>query len=456
MKQYKLYIGLFFVFFVIAGFSSCKKYLDAKTDKKLVIASSISDAQALMDNSSTLGGYCPSDGTVMADDYFLLDDYFDTRQVIQQNEFLWDSQAMTDDGTFSDSYQAILTCNVALETLTKISPSSSELASYNLAKGAALFYRAYRHYMLMTIYCLQYDKVTAGSDLGIPYKTSSDINEVLSRPSLQSNYDAVISDLKTATQILPTNTTFPTRPTKQAAFGMLARIYLSMNDYTNAFANADSCLNIYNTLMDYNDYVASGTNTPFRRFNVEDIFHNTSYALTMLQYSNCNIDSSLYNSYNSSDLRKTLFYVQNPEGYYSFRGWYDENIDGGPYGGIATDEIYLIRAECYARAGNAGAAMADLNTLLRKRYDHTFTDLTATDTQNALDIILTERRKELVMRNNLRWTDLKRLNKDPHYAKTLTRFQHGQTYTLPPNDLRYALLIPPTEIQLSGMEQNKR
>jgi hypothetical protein len=55
----------------------------------------------------------------------------------------------------------------------------------------------------------------------------------------------------------------------------------------------------------------------------------------------------------------------------------------------------------------------------------------------------------------LRWMDIKRLNKDG--AKiTLTRNVEGNTYTLPPNDLRYALPIPEEVISLTGMPQNIR
>ncbi|MDB5004409.1 MAG: RagB/SusD family nutrient uptake outer membrane protein [Mucilaginibacter sp.] len=437
--------------------SSCKKYLDAKTDKTLVLSSSINDAQALMDNYFLLGVSISSVGITMDDDYSILDSYYDIRTVTERLQYTWDKQATTGDYDFSESYTAIVNCNVALETLNKIKPGTSDITAYNLAKGSALFYRAYRHYILMSIYCLQYDKATSGTDLGIPYKISSNLNDKAIRPSLQSNYDAVITDLKTAAEILPTSTIFPTRPTKQAAYGLLARIYLSMNDYPNALLHADACLKIYNTLLDYNNFNPSGTATPFKRFNAEDIFHNTSYATGFYIFTRGNIYADLYNSYDANDLRKSLFFAKNPNGYYGFRGAYDENANQGAYGGIATDEVYLIRAESYARAGNTSAAMSDLNTLLLKRWRNGFfVPLNATNAKNALDIILAERRKELVRRNNLRWTDLKRLNKDPNYAKTLTRTVHGQTYTLPPNDLRYALLIPPTEIALSGMQQNPR
>jgi len=70
-----------------------------------------------------------------------------------------------------------------------------------------------------------------------------------------------------------------------------------------------------------------------------------------------------------------------------------------------------------------------------------------------LNKILTERRKELLMRG-LRWTDLRRLNKETAFATTLSRIVNGTTYTLPPNDPGYVFRIPLSVINFTGIEQN--
>ena len=100
--------------------------------------------------------------------------------------------------------------------------------------------------------------------------------------------------------------------------------------------------------------------------------------------------------------------------------------------------------------------MNDLNALLKKRYlTGTYIDRTASSANDALVQILTERKKELAFRG-LRWMDLRRLNREPQFATTLTRVINGQTYTLQPNSIRYALPIPDDEIALSGLQQNPR
>jgi hypothetical protein len=76
------------------------------------------------------------------------------------------------------------------------------------------------------------------------------------------------------------------------------------------------------------------------------------------------------------------------------------------------------------------------------------------DATEALNIILIERRKELLMRG-LRWMDIKRLNKEDA-GIVMKRTINGQTYTLLPNDLRYSFPIPEDVISLSGMQQNPR
>ena len=128
-----------------------------------------------------------------------------------------------------------------------------------------------------------------------------------------------------------------------------------------------------------------------------------------------------------------------------------------PFAGIATNEVYLIRAESLARLGQKDAAMQVLNALLVKRWrTGTYVPLVAVDAEDALKKILVERRKEVPFHANLVWEDLRRLNKDSRFARTLTRVIAGVTYTLAPNDKRYTLPIPDLEIQLTGIPQNER
>lgn len=97
-----------------------------------------------------------------------------------------------------------------------------------------------------------------------------------------------------------------------------------------------------------------------------------------------------------------------------------------------------------------------LNELLVTRYESgSFTPLTASGAEQTLELILQERRKELVLRA-IRWTDLRRLNLEPATANTLYRNLNGTLYSLEPNSPNYTLPIADDVIQLSTIPQNIR
>ena len=167
------------------------------------------------------------------------------------------------------------------------------------------------------------------------------------------------------------------------------------------------------------------------------------------------IRPSLIGLYNSNDLRLGLYFVVRPGGSTAIKRQYDGNQTLYPFTGLAVDEVYLIKSECSARRNDLGTALTYLNKLLIKRYvNNTFTPVTATSQTDLLAKIIMERQKELVWRN-LRWDDIKRLNKEGANI-VLTRLLNGQTYTLPANDPRYVFPIPANEIQLGGIPQNIR
>ena len=59
------------------------------------------------------------------------------------------------------------------------------------------------------------------------------------------------------------------------------------------------------------------------------------------------------------------------------------------------------------------------------------------------------------MFKGMRWFDLKRLNKDPRFAKTVTHSYFEGTYTLEPNSPHYVLPFPLKVINANPLiEQN--
>ena len=437
-----------------AGISGCRKYLEVKPDKKLVVPGQLQDAQALLDNFSTLNGSYPSLGAQSDDDFYLLPAYYNAINITNRNNYVWAPEAMNNN-EWNSLYRMVLVANVALETLEKAPPAAFERENWNRTRGTAFFFRAQAFYHLAQYYAPPYEKGKAESLPGIPLRLNSNGNVASTRSSLEATYRQVIQDLQEAATLLPPAVSLLSRPSKAAAFGALARTYLLMEDYSEARRFADSCLHRHPTLIDYNTLNAAAT-VPFTRYNPEVIFHSVLLGTGMLGVNNWRVDSLLYRSYAADDLRRTLFFRSNGSGTFGFRGSYDGTVTANHFNGIAADEIYLIRAECHARLGALTPALEDLNTLLEKRWrTGSFVPLTAATADEALLKILEERRKELVLRST-RWIDLRRLNKEPRFQKTLVRQIDNNTYSLPPGDPRYTFLIPQVVIELSGIQQNPR
>ncbi|SIO41858.1 RagB/SusD family nutrient uptake outer membrane protein [Chitinophaga niabensis] len=107
------------------------------------------------------------------------------------------------------------------------------------------------------------------------------------------------------------------------------------------------------------------------------------------------------------------------------------------------EEAFLMLAEAQFRLNNSGEAIATLNKFKAFRNAGTADGLAG---DALLQEIIDERRKEFFGDNDKRWLDLKRFGK-----KTITRklFFLNKNYdlTVAPNDYRYALPIPLTEVQ---------
>ena len=440
---------------VIIMASACNKYLDKKPNQSLTTPSTLDDLSQLLNDYDRMNGNYPSAGEISADNYYLLDDgWASTGLELHRNLYLWlkFDQVGSD---WTSPYTAILTVNVILDNLDKVAlNTAAQKEEATELKARALFIRAYYHFALSQLFMPVYNVATANTDLGIPLKLSADINEKIFRSSSEKTYDCIITDVKNAINDLPATPDKKYLPSRPAAYGLLARVYLSKQDYRQAGLYADSCLNLYNTLIDYNS-IDSASDAPFSQFNDEDIYDTQAAYPSALYQGNAKVDSVLYNSFSDNDIRKEAFFSSNGDGTYFFKGNYTGKVDDPTmFTGIATDEMYITRAECLTRQGDSSNALNDLNTLLGNRFTKgTFEPYTLPVPEGLLKLILNERRKELMFRE-LRWTDLRRLNKEPAFADTLYRFINGQKYQLLPGSLRYTLQIDKRTIDISGIQQN--
>ena len=465
MKNYIKYI---LAFVLITMVSACQKYVDIKKSGSQSFVETTNDIQLILDNYNLFNVNYPLDGEISADDYYMDDNRYNS-DIIQAEDktlYTWLPTAIRASATpWVASYNKIYHCNLVLEALDKIQAADQPVVINNL-RGSALFLRAYALWPLAQIYIKPYSTANL-QEPGLPIHTKSDINDVPGRGTVKGTYDAIVKDLTEAAGLLNATSSIASRPNKAAAYAMLARVYLTMEDYPNALASADAALKIKSDLIDFNTLNPDSYN-PFPRFNKEVIFHTVidqQNSVLEVGYGDENkalIAPDIINSYQNNDLRKQLYVKENldvpdPSGTYRFIGNYEGAVGSAAlFNGLAVDELYLIRAECYSRSNQTANAADDMNKLLVTRWvNGTYPGFSASNANDALAKILLERRKELLMRG-LRWPDLRRLNKDNRFAKTLTRTVNGTVYTLPANDPRYTLLIPQEVITFSKLPQNTR
>lgn len=456
MKKHFTYIIFFTVMLLL--FSCDDAWLDVKRNKQTIIPQTLDDLSLLLTDELIMTADYISLMQISADEYYVTDARYNTLTALERNAYIWKDDIYEQQATITDwdnSYNQVLTANVILDRLTRIQKTSLNADQWNTVRGSALYIRAKAFFNLAQMFCKPYMAQSAARDPGIPLRLEPDLNIKTVRASVAETYDRILADLKESVSLLPGLPAFKTEASKAGSFGLLARCYLNMRNYEAARIHADSSLNYQNVLIDYNTLNVN-TTFPFARFNAETVqFGHINPLFGTYIFTNRNfVLPELYNAYQEDDIRKKVFFHHLGDGNYSFKGTYDGSVT--PFSGIATNELYLIRAECLARDGNTAGAMTTLNELLSKRYKAgTFTARVASTPDEALRTVLIERRKELLGRG-LRWSDLRRLNQEPEFASTLTRTINGVTYTLPPGDPRYVFAIPEYVIRTTGIQQNSR
>lgn len=441
---------------ILFSFSCSEDYLDKKSNKALVVPHTLADFQAILDNCQDVVNIVPGLPLVASDDAFTTSSALQSLSTAnERNSYFWAEDiyegANCDD--WNKPYQQIFYANVVLDGLSRIAITPANQAEWQNIKGFALFVRAHAMLNLAELFTAPYDAASAATTLGIPLRLTADVNAPVVRSTHEQTYRQIIADLTEAVECLPVNTISKTRPVAGSAYALLARTSLFMGDYKSAENYCSQALARNDYLIDFNTLNPESL-SPVPNLNDETIYYATQITYGYLTRATTYIDTTLYASYHDDDLRKHIFFRLREPNRYSFKGSYTGGLI--PFGGIANDEVYITRAEARVRLGDIDGALEDLNALLIKRWQSgKFQPITESDADALLQIILEERRKELVFRN-LRWSDLRRLNQDTRFQKTLSRTIDGTTYTLPPNSVRYAFPIPQQEVAISGIVQNPR
>jgi hypothetical protein len=230
-----------------------------------------------------------------------------------------------------------------------------------------------------------------------------------------------------------------------------------MGSWQQSAQEAEAALKYYDSLIDFKG-VDTAAKIPVKADNMEVIYsiklpdigglNNLVFSLAS-SVNGANVDTGLIHSFMLTDLRLPVFYRHRTDGTWGLR--FGLTGTRTPFAGICTPEIYLTLAESEARQGNTASALITLNKLLVNRYETGHVPILPdpSDTKAVLELILTERQKEMAFRAT-RWMDIKRLNKQ---AATITQNRkiEGNLYTIYPNDVRYALPLPPVTVKKYGL-----
>ncbi|MEN5379577.1 RagB/SusD family nutrient uptake outer membrane protein [Sphingobacterium kitahiroshimense] len=457
----KKYLILMIALFLIA----CNKrdFLDDKPRSSLIVPKTLDNFTKLLDNFNVMNLSGNTLSEVSSDDYYLPDQStWESIYVVEErNAYVWKAdlyegaQQIRD---WEDPYKQILYANIILEGLERNTEKDKKTAEW--LKGWALFARGFALFNLTQEFAMPYNNVYAADIIGVPMKLESDVTAIAVRSSLKDNLTQILSDLELAKSLLPDKKPGMdrNRPYKSAALALLARVLLSAGKYHEALNYATLSLELYDSLIDFN-LLSQTSNTPIVQYNDEVLFSCYPSSVsspifgTYRSATTTLIDSSLYESYQPNDLRKSIFFTTSTvTGKPMYKGTYTGTTR--PFTGLATDEQYLIKAECQIRIGDFIEGLATLDKLLLKRYRGEYKPLIATDRHMALSLLKNERRKELVFRG-LRWQDIRRYNREGDNI-TLKRKLNGKEFILEPKSPRYAFPIPQNEIIINGLPQNER
>lgn len=433
------------VILIVCLFMSCGKFLDEKSSNKLAVPVSISDLQALLDNQVMINEKrTPAFLQASADDFFLPENVFNGLAAEEKLLYTWKPFDYYFGNDWSAAYQVVYTANYCLERLEKIPKTSDNTASWDNVYGSARFLKAYYYLGLLWVFSKGYDPNGPNDSKGIVLRNSSDFNVPSVFYSVGESYAEVIRLAEDCLQYLPEKPFVKARSSQLAAHGLLARALLSMGKYGQAMIHSEKALLIDNSLINFNnpaDGITIASETPFQKFTKETIFYSEmTQNFNIFHPSKAFADTALMALFEDGDLRLKAYY-QPEGGYYKFKGTHSNTVSS-LFSGLTTAEMYLIGAECQARAGNLDESVHYLNTFMKSRWDATvpYRDLVADSKEKILGKVLDERRKELAMRG-IRWSDIKRLNREG-YGITLKRVLGDETIVLQPGSDSFILPLP--------------
>lgn len=333
------------------------------------------------------------------------------------------------------SYKIINGANTVIEILT------DDGAEDNMSKqllGENYFLRGLMHFNLLKFYAKPYTIGNPNSNLGVILRESTQEDGNKARASVQEGYDLIIADLEMAVELMNMDRG-KEYASKEAAYALLSRIYLNMEDHDKTIEYADKVINSgrfgLETTESYPSYFPNAISRQETIFLIAftPVDNRGKFgSIASMLYTDGNsgwgeefASQSLRDkmSENMEDIRWSYIeprykedgsiYLNNgiPVYYitkFSFQDG-DPNLSSPVMFRLA--EMYLNRAEAYAKQGNEGSALSDVNEIRKNRGLQNSLITSVPAGSSILDVVLDERRLELAF-EGYRNTDVYRNKQD--------------------------------------------
>jgi tetratricopeptide (TPR) repeat protein len=437
---------------VASVFSSCSGYLD-NVPKGQKIPTSLADFEAMLIYEYGVLREDVSQALILLNDKYVSPSSLSYYPLYKANYF-WDTTAdrvalnKADESTYYTGYGAISTCNLVIEN----APSATDATETAKAtvEAQARIIRAMNYFMLVNYYSKTYNASTASTDGGVPLITSSEVGASYTQPSVKDIYDFILNDITTAIPNLPDKAATILQANKGTAYAFAARVYLQMSDYDMALSYADKALGVNNSLYDWNalyeaNKVLLDDATKYQRITSPmnyNFVENYNYRHGSTYYSSAetnirvdrvakfeNGDTELLCRWKFRTVGDQTYYYSNLNGFFN-------------YGGMTTTEVYLIKAECQARAGKISEAMITLNAVRKTRIlASEYADLSATTVAQAIEYIRRTKDNAMIL-TIVPFCDNRRYNLETAYQRTLTKTENGTTYSLDPDSYMWTMPFP--------------
>jgi hypothetical protein len=472
---------------LLATLGACKKEFLEINPKGKLIASKTSEYD-LMFNWGAIRIGLPTSPVIMGDDAIVVDPLYAKATIRTQRFFRWEDDVYEPEDNPTEMallMPKIYIYNKIIEEVMDSQGGSDQQKKELMAEAYAN--RAWSYFLLINYFGLPYNETTSATDPGYPIITKADVAETkFSRASVAQVYEFIIDDLKKAIEGLPPQSAARVRMSKAAAEATLAKVYLFMGKYREGLTQINNAFDHLPTnfavrLYDFNTTLAVGgtwgynaTTTP--KAYVSGVPSGDLHEETLLDrgfnnswsFSGADVllSPEAMALYATDDTRLKLFSSQpygggtivspNPPGAPAPMraiGFYNTQY------GVRLAEMYLIRAECKARTDDSNGAIADLETLRKKRMPVVSATVNITDKDQLIRFIIDERTREFAMQG-YRWFDMRRLYKDPLFAgklpythKYVSSTGSVSTYTLRPE--RMAIRFPQSVMNANpGMPNN--